>query len=116
MANNGFGSDDDLYVNAGDSYDTTYYPEEDMAVREAEVSQKALQAASFPILGDVAEWFEYQIKGCDNLDNIQFDRQNINGISVDRKLSVEAQVLAYRLLKELLSDKYDQFREFKHER
>lgn len=109
---------DDLYVNAGDDFgaDTAYYPEAPTERREAEATEAAIKAASYPILGDVADWFEEQIKNCDTLQNIQFDIQTINGIQVDRKMSVEVQVLAYAMLAQLLTDKYQEFKAYKHER
>lgn len=108
---------DDLYINDGAAYDTSYYPEDqDGEVKEQEVSQKAVQAASYPIMGDVAEWFEEQIKSCDSIDNIIFDTQVIGNVQLDRNLSVEVQVLAYRLLKEKLQDKARDFEDFRHER
>lgn len=110
-------TDDDLYKNAGDTYDTgTQYFEEPEEQKREQAEKAAIKAASYPILGDVADWFEEQIKQCDSIDNIQFDLQTIQGMTVDRKLSVEVQVLAYRMLKELMTDKFSQFQDFKNER
>jgi hypothetical protein len=108
-------NDGDLYQNSGDSYDTTFHADMPQERIEEEVKAAAVKAASYPILGDVADWFDEQIKACDSVDNINFDIQTIGGVSVDRKLSVEAQVLAYRMLKELLNEKYQEFKDFKHE-
>jgi hypothetical protein len=107
---------DDIYPNDGSAFDTAAYaaePEERIA---DEVAHASMKAASYPILGDVAGWFEEQLAQCDSIDNIQFDLTVIAGMPVERKLSVEAQVLAYRMLKELLNDKYREFEDFRHER
>lgn len=109
-------TDDDIYVNAGDSYDTgTQYYDVPAEQKEEEIKEAAIKAASYPILGDVADWFEAQINQCESIENIQFDVTTIQGITVDRKISVEAQVLAYRMLRQLLDDKYQEFKDFRRE-
>jgi CRISPR/Cas system CSM-associated protein Csm4 (group 5 of RAMP superfamily) len=111
-------NDDELYVNSGEGYDTdTFYAPKPPADQvEQEVSQQAVKAASYPIMGDLEQWFADWIAECNDLDNIQFDVTNIGGVTIDRKVSVEAQILAYRLLKERIQEKHREFEDFKHEK
>lgn len=104
-----------LYPNAGDDYDTTFYPEESEDRQEAERQQKAVIAASYPVMKDVAEWFESQIQATDSLSNIQLQSITVGGIAHERKVSIEGQILAHQLLKELLEAKYQDFKQFRGE-
>lgn len=106
---------DDLYLNTGESFEA-YYPKEDTERKEKETKKAGAKAASYPILSDLAEWFEEAVKDCDNLDNIQTQTITMNGNAYERTVSIEAQVLAYQLLKQKLQEKYLEFQEFKKER
>lgn len=107
-------SDDDVYVNAGDSYDApgAYYPDAPEGQSERINEAKAIKSASYPVLPKLAQWFDDQVKSCDNLNNIQVDALTVNGVKYQRTVSVEAQVLAYRLLRDLLSTKAHEFKQF----
>lgn len=109
-------NDDDIYLNAGDSYDTAYYPDQVDEVREQAETKQREMAVSYPVMGAIADWFEACIAACDNLDNVVFDMTVIGGVPVDRKVSIEAQVLAMKLLKEKMVEKYGEFEEFRNER
>lgn len=106
---------DNLYPNAGDDYNTAYYPAPPAEQTEEIAASQAIKAASYPILPSIGEWFENQINECDNIHNIQVTSITINGIKYSRDISVQAQVLAYQLLKEKLQEKYDEFKDYKHE-
>lgn len=107
-------SDDDVYFNAGDSYGEpgAYYPavpkEQAERIRESE----AVKASSYPILPELAQWFDDQIKKCNNINNIQVDALTISGVKYERSVSIEAQVLAYKLLYDLLASKAHEFERF----
>jgi hypothetical protein len=106
-------NDGDVYPNDGETFQQgAYYPgtPEEQAVAEKEEAAK--KSASFPILGDLAEWFEQQIKACDDIHAIQITTMEINGVKFSRKVSVEAQVLAMQLLKERFTEKYHEFEKF----
>lgn len=106
-------TDDDLYLNAGDDFQAgIYYPSEDEEAKKEEAEQKAVQASSYPIMDDVADWFREQIEECDHLENISIDSMTINGVNYSRKISVEAQLLAFQLLKTGFTDKLTEFQEF----
>jgi len=107
--------DGNLYPNAGDDMDTTYYPELPKERVEAEAKQKSIKAASYPVMADVEEWFRTQIAECDSIDNIQIDKVTIRGVLYERTISIEAQILAQRLLKDLLSSKYEDFKDWRRE-
>lgn len=109
---------EDLYPNAGDSYDTppgAYYPGLPKEREEAEKEEVAAKSASLPILPEIAEWFQEQIARTDSVDNIKIDEMTLNGVRYSRKLSVEAQVLAFQLLKARLIEKAKEFDDFAQE-
>lgn len=108
------GVGDELYTNDGQSFADEYFdvPEER---KEAEKSEAAEKAASYPALQSIEAWFKEQIALCDSIDNIQTRVAEINGVKVESKISIEAQVYAYQLLKQLLTDKHSQYQEFAKE-
>jgi hypothetical protein len=110
-------NDGDIYVNPGitDVLGGAYYPGEPEERKAAEKDQAAPVAASYPIMEDVAEWFKQQIASCDDMHNIQVSKMTIGGTVYERSISVEAQVLAYQLLKEKLTDKFNTFKDFSKE-
>lgn len=105
------GAGDDLYINDGASYEDQYYdiPAER---KEAEREKAAVIQSSLPVIKDVHDWFETAIDLCDSLDNIQTRQITINDVKVDVNVSIEAQLYAYQLLKQLLTDKQAEFKEF----
>ena len=106
---------DDLYLRDGATETNgIYYPEKPEEQVEAEVKQKGTIASSYPIMGDVAEWFKEAIADSNDLNNIDLNKTEINGVSVS--VSAEAQLLAYQLLGQLLTDKAKEFDEFMQER
>jgi len=105
-------ANDDIYVNDGESYNTAYYPEVPTEQAEAEAQQKALIATAYPIMDDIADWFADSIASCDNMHNIEMKQITINGAKYTRNASIEGQVLAYQMLKDLLQEKATEFAEF----
>lgn len=110
--------EDDLIIGAADtSYadNGNYYPKPP-ADQVAEIAEtEGIKAASYPVLGSVAAWFEQQLINCNDITNVVTDSQTINGVTYSRQVSIEAQVLAYQILKGLLQDKFDEFKEYKFE-
>lgn len=106
-------SNDDVYVNDGETYqDTAYYPTEPQEQKESQAHDAGIKAASYPIMPELAEWFQTAITDCDNIHNIQVTAMTVNGVQYSRQISVEAQVLAYQLLKEKLQEKAEEFAKF----
>lgn len=108
-------SDDDLYVNAGDSYNTPvgeYYPAPPAERVEEERQERAIKAASYPIMDDLADWWKAMIDGCDDIHNIAMTDMTVNDVKYTRSVSIEAQVLAYQIVKEKLIEKYQLFQNF----
>lgn len=107
-------TDSDIYVNPGqtESLGGDYYPGVPAERTEAEQAEAAPIAGSYPIMEDVAKWFEAQIAECDDMHNIQTSKLTVNGAVFERTVSVEAQVLAYQLLKEKLQAKFNTFKAF----
>ena len=104
---------DDVPITDGESFQNgVYYPTTPKERVEAEVTQAVIKASSYPVMEDVAEWFKDAIFSCSAISNIQITTMDVNGIKYDRKTSVEAQVLAYQLLETMLTNKFDEFREF----
>lgn len=104
---------DDLYPNDGADFDGMLYPDTEPKVSEEEKVETANMAASYPVLADINEWFEQQIAECDSLDNIQIEAIEIKGVKVNKTISIEAQLYALQLLKGLLKDKQEEFKDFK---
>lgn len=109
-------SNDDIYVNEGSSYDNgVYYPNAPEERLEAEREDSAKKSASYPVLKEIASWFERQIQACDSMDNIQIETLEVNGVKFSRTVSVEAQVLAMQLLKQQLQMQYEEYKTFQEE-
>lgn len=102
---------DNLYTASATEVAEPYYPEDDEDRKNEEQQQQGNLAASYPILADVDDWFESQILNASDIHNIQIHERTINGIKYNRTVSVEAQVLAYQLLKEILAEKQNEFKE-----
>ncbi len=106
-------NDDDVYQLDGEAFqDTVYSPGIPAERIEAEAREAAIIASSYPVMEDVANWFLTQIADCNDLHNIQMTALTINGARYDRKTSIEAQVLAYQLLQEKLTEKFQAFKLF----
>lgn len=104
---------DDLYLRDGADYTNgIYYPEVPTEQKEEEAKHKGTIASSYPIMDDVANWFDEAITECSDIANIETSTTTINGVKYSRTIHVEAQVLAYQLLKQLLQDKAAEFKEF----
>lgn len=102
-------TDSDIYVNEGETFSPgAYYPDEPAEQKEEIQAQNAVIAASYPVMESVAEWFKEQIEQAKSIDNIQLS--NIDGYTA--KVSIEGQILAYRLLGQLLTDKSQEFKRF----
>jgi hypothetical protein len=106
-------ADDDVYLNAGDSYDApgVYYPKQAEPTEE-ELQARAAMVQSYPIMASVYEWFEMQIDGADSIQNIKMQSMTVNGVKYSREVSIEAQVLAFQLLKDMLIEKQAEFKTF----
>lgn len=106
-------SDDNIYQNDGESFQNgIYYPEAPDERREDESKELAGVSASLPIMPEIAAWFDAAVAECDNMDNIQIDEIEANGVRYHRNVSIEAQVLAYQLLKAKLTEKKLEFQDF----
>lgn len=104
---------DDLYQRDGETYTNgTYYPAVPEEQVEAEVKQKSVIASSYPIMDDVANWFDEAIADSKDITNIDLTLTEINGVKVTMSVSAEAQILAYQLLGQALQDKKAEFEEF----
>lgn len=75
--------------------------------------QTSMLASSYPIMQDVIAWFETQIDHATHTDDVILDTMTINGVTIDRKVSIEAQVLAQRLLRTKLENKFSEFKDLK---
>ncbi len=108
--------DDSLMPYDGEAFDTSSYAELPEDRKQKERDESGIKAASYPVLPKIADWFEQAIKDCNNLDNITLgSTMEKNGVVYDQRTSVQAQILAYRLLKELLVEKYDEFKDFQED-
>jgi hypothetical protein len=106
-------NDGDLYLRDGADYQNgVYYPEAPIAQVEEEQKAIGIKASSYPVMDDVANWFKEAIADCDSISNIETSIQTLNGVKYSRTISIEGQVFAYQLLKELLQDKANEFQEF----
>lgn len=107
-------ADDDIYVNNGDTYvSTDYQPEPFQTVQQKEQlsHDQAIKAASYPIMADVADWFDTQIDGCDS-------RRTINAYAAAKGYQpnqLEDVARAFDIVRELLEAKSLEFTEFRRE-
>lgn len=105
--------DDDIYLRDGAAYTNgVYYPETPVEQVEEEQKAKGIKASSYPVMDEVAEWFDAAIKECDSISNIEMQTMTVSGVKYSRATSIEGQVMAYQLLKQLLKDKAVEFEEF----
>lgn len=105
--------DDDIYTHDGETYTNgAYYPKkpEDQVVEDDKTD--AVIAQSYPVIKDVADWFQREIAAASDIHNIQVSVMTMNGFKYSRTVSVEAQVLAYQLLQEKLAEKFQEFEMF----
>lgn len=105
--------DDQLYLRDGeDQTNSIIYAVEDTEVVEERSKQNGVLMQSYPIMGDVAQWFDECIAECDSIRNIEMTSKTINGVKYSREIHIEAQALAYQLLMQLLEDKKASWGEF----
>jgi len=103
--------DEGLYVRDGAGYDAgdNYFDEPQERVAE-ERDEANAQVTAIPFLKEIHAWFDEQIAACDTLDNIQLNSIEVpGGFAVSTKVSVEAQVFGYQLLKQKLIEKKESF-------
>jgi hypothetical protein len=106
--------DENLYQNDGATYqDQDFQPKEPQQQTIDRQEELEKFAASYPIIQDVIAWFETEIANATSTDNIQFDTITVNGVTIEKKLSIEVQVYALHMLKLKLIDKYGEFKELK---
>ena len=102
--------DDDAVAGFGETYqDAVYYPEAPQEQQEELAHEAAILAASYPIMGDVYEWFEEQIKACDS-------RRSINAYASQHGWNVEDTGRAFDIVRELLEAKSLDFEQFRKEK
>jgi hypothetical protein len=96
---------DNDYPQDGESYaNGIYNPGEDQDRKEQESKEAAVIAASYPIMQDVAEWFDTQIKGCDS-------RKYITAYAQTHGKNPNDCADAFDIVRELLEIKRDSFGE-----
>lgn len=109
--------DDDLMPNDGEAFtNSVSYPDIPEERVEEEAAEAAVIAASYPILPKLADWFEKQMEQAGSLQNIETKSLTISGVKYTRTVSVEAQVLAYQLLHEMLAQVYHDFQEWQEDK
>lgn len=101
-------SSDDLYVNDGASYDTDFTGISDMPAErvEEEAKVKAIIAASYPVMAQVADWFHEEAMAA----------MDISNINLESKVPVEAQVLAFQLYQTKMIEKAKEFADYRSEK
>lgn len=97
---------DDLMPNDGDQMGGDYYPDSTTKIETSPLKDRS------SIQEDVDKWFEKEIESCGSIDNIQIDVITVQGTKYDRQTSVEAQLLAFTLLKQKLQAKKQEFEEW----
>lgn len=100
------------YPQDGEQLNGVYYPEENKDYDQAAVVDKTKKASSYPIIEDLIEWFDAMIKSCDSVDAIDIDSFTINGVKIETRLGIEAQLYGLKRLKELLTTKQGEFKRF----
>ena len=90
------------YPQSGDDFSTAYYPGEDPERVEAEQAKASIVSQSYPVMEDVAAWFDRQIADCDS-------RRNILAYAATHNTDPERTALAFDIVRELLEIKRSEF-------
>lgn len=108
---------DPVYPNDGDQMGVFQppVPDERKAHELKANVRKDRLARSYPVLDDLIDWFDGQIKAIDSIGNIETTALTVNGTKYESKVSIPAQVLAYQLLKSKLEEVKTGFKDFKEE-
>jgi hypothetical protein len=106
--------DDDIIPSDSGAY-PDYQPEEPQERKQAEREATSAIATSYPIMDDVKQWFTDSIIDFDSIDSIQMEAITVNGVLYDRKVSIEAQLLAQKLCKQKFIDKAQAWGDFEPE-
>ena len=96
---------DDVLPNDGEQKVDQMPALNEVEVDETKTSKKSIQE-------DMVDWFDVNIGSYGSIDEIQIDVMKHNGVSYDRKTSVEAQLLAHKLFVQLLIEKKAEFTAF----
>lgn len=99
-----------LYPRDGQSYDNAdNYFDEPQERKEDEREETNEENYTVPFLTKIHAWFDDEIAAADSIENIKVESVTINGVVYSSAVSIEAQVLAFRLLKQKLQEKKDEF-------
>lgn len=100
------------YPKDGATLGGDYYPKENTDFDRKALIDKTKKETSFPVIDDLVVWFEEMIASCDSIDAIDTEKFTINGVSMETKFGIEAQLYGLKKLKELLTVKQSEFKRF----
>ena len=95
----------DIYPRDGETY-TASFKKETKPKKNPLANRNTIQE-------DMVNWLQQSIDFAGNIDNIQVDKVP-NGI--DRQVTIEAQVLAHKMLRDLLISKQVEFKQYLEEK
>ncbi len=103
-------SDEDLYMNSGLDYaPADYQPSIPKERVEEESKEAAIKAASYPIIGAVADWFQEQF---DYLDS----RSALLAYAKEYNIDVEVAGRAFDVARDIIAIKTKEFEDFQTEK
>lgn len=103
------------YPQDGAQLGGVYYPEENKDYDKDAIVAKGKKDASYPVIEDLLMWFEEQIQACDSIDAIDTSAMTINGVKIETRFGIEAQLYGQKKLKELLLFKQSEFMNYLEE-
>jgi len=103
-------SSDDIYVNTGLDYAPADYqatiPKERL---EQESKEAAIKAASYPIMADIADWFQVQFAYLDS-------RTAVLAYATEYEVDVEVAGRAFDVARDIIAVKAKEFEDFQSEK
>lgn len=83
--------------------------------KQAENLERAKFFQSLPIFNEIVDWLKQQAEAWQSVENIETERTSFNGNEVSRTVSIEAQVLAMKILHQNFTDKVNELERRKAE-
>lgn len=96
---------DSLYPRDGQEFEGDSYFDQPAERTEIEREEKNAEYESVPFLKSIHTWFDENIASADSIDNIDMQSATINGVTYHPPTSTDAQILAYKMFKQLLEEK-----------
>lgn len=97
--------------------DTTYYPEAPQETKDLIAEEQSSKSASYPIMGQIVEWFDDQIDTTNSIEQALITLEQYNDALAKGKprATIDDVLVAHDIVRFLLSNKRDEYKEYKFE-